>query len=147
MYSFLHLTFEEYFTAREIARLWTQGRFKLTPYLHRPRREEPVLLAAAHLSDGDDERHADALCARSSLSAEKRYEEILHRDLLLAARCLADDVVVSRDVSTRVFDGLDRDIHDVDHSTERSDRDGARRHGKGAVREHSDGYSAEENTG
>ena len=107
VYSFLHLTFEEYFTAREMARLWLQGRFKLTPYLHRPRWEEPVLLAAAHLSDSDDERHADAF-VREILAAESGYEDILHRDLLLAARCLADDVVVSRDVSARIFDDLDR---------------------------------------
>src|SRR5215469_13194196 len=60
VYGFLHLTFEEYFTARELARLWKQGKFKLTPYLHRPRWEGPILLAAAYLSDEDDEGRPDA---------------------------------------------------------------------------------------
>jgi GTPase SAR1 family protein len=107
VYGFLHLTFEEYFTARELARLWKQGRFKLDPYLHRPRWDEPTLLAAAHLSDEDDERHANDF-VREILGAGSPYEKELHRDLLLAARCLADDVVVSRELSDRVFDGLDR---------------------------------------
>ena len=107
VYGFLHLTFEEYFTARELARLWKQGKFKLNPYLHRPRWEEPILLAAAYLSDEDDERHPDEF-VREILEARSPYEKELHRDLFLAARCLADDVVVSRELSDRILDELDQ---------------------------------------
>jgi HEAT repeat protein len=107
VYGFLHLTFEEYFSARELARLWKQGQFKLDPYLHRPRWEEPVLLAAAHLSNEDDARYANDF-VRGILEAGSPYEYELHRDLLLAARCLAEDVVVSRELSDRILDGLDR---------------------------------------
>jgi HEAT repeat protein/energy-coupling factor transporter ATP-binding protein EcfA2 len=105
MFGFLHLTFQEYYAGRELARLWKQGRFKLGPFLHRPRWEEPILLACAHLSDEDDERAVNAFVLEI-LDAGSLYEKELRRDLLLAARCLADDAAVSGEVCKRIMQEL-----------------------------------------
>ena len=87
--------------------LWKQGKFPLTTYLHRPRWEEPILLACAHLSDEDDDRAVNEL-VRQILEAGSPYEKPLHRDLLLAARCLADEANVSRELTRRIFEELDQ---------------------------------------
>jgi len=107
VFGFLHLTFEEYCAGRKLARLWKQGKFPLTSYLHRPRWEEPVLLACAHLSDEDDDRAVNEF-VRQILEAGSPYEKPLHRDLLLAARCLADEANVSRELTRRIFEELDQ---------------------------------------
>jgi HEAT repeat protein len=107
VFGFLHLTFEEYCAGRELARRWKQGKLKLTNYLHRPRWEEPILLACAHLSDEDD-YHAVDNFVREILEAESPYEKQLHRDLLLAGRCLADEANVSRELRQRILGGLDQ---------------------------------------
>jgi hypothetical protein len=105
VYGFLHLTFEEYFAGRELARLWKQGKQPLAAFLHRPRWEEPILLACAHLSDEDDERLVNEF-VREILEANSPYERELHRDLLLAGRCLADDAAVSSELANRILDEL-----------------------------------------
>ena len=79
----------------------------MSQYLHRPRWEEPLRLACAHLSDSDNEQKADRF-VREILDAGSPYEDVCCRDLLLAARCLGDDVFVYHDASDRIFRGLDR---------------------------------------
>ena len=106
VFGFLHLTFEGYFAGRELARRWGRKEIKLRDYLHRPRWEEPIRLAAAHLSDSDDESRANDFLTEI-LDAQSPYERECHRDLLLAARCLGDDAFGYPDVIDRVFDGLD----------------------------------------
>ncbi len=86
-YGFLHLTFEEYFAAREIIRRRVDALQKIHQHRHDPRWEEPVLLAVAFVSndypedatemivtailaEGED---AEAMGFESSL-----YEEVLH---------------------------------------------------------------------
>lgn len=105
VFGFLHLTFEEYLAGRELARRWKQQKDRLTQFLHHSRWEEPILLACSHLSDDDDRRGVNEF-VRQILEAGSPYEQVLHRDLLLAARCLADDVSVSRDLARRIFDQL-----------------------------------------
>ena len=106
VFGFLHLTFEEYFAGRELARRWKQGTVQLRDYLHRPRWEEPFRLAAAHLSDEDDETLAERF-VREVFEAGSPFEKECHRDLLLAARCLGDDVRVSPELVDAIFSGLD----------------------------------------
>ncbi|NQT14240.1 MAG: NACHT domain-containing protein, partial [Planctomycetes bacterium] len=107
VFGFLHLTFEEYFAGRELARRWLRRELKLRDYLHRPRWEEPIRLAAGHLSGLDDEQRANDFLA-AILDAGSSYERECHRDLLLAARCLGDDAFAYPRVIDRVFDELDR---------------------------------------
>jgi len=106
VFGFLHLTFEEYFAAREFARRWKQQHLCLEDYLHLPRWREILLLASAHLSDEDDEQASDAF-VRRILEAHSPYEAQLHRDLLLAVHCLADDAVVYKDLREDVFARID----------------------------------------
>jgi hypothetical protein len=106
VFGFLHLTFEEYFAARELVRRWKQGQVQLCDYLHLPRWREILLLASAHLSDEDDDE-APSRFVRLILDAKSPYEAQLRRDLLLAAECLADDAVVYPDVCRDVLNRLD----------------------------------------
>lgn len=97
IYGFLHLTFEEYFAGLRLADKWErEGMSALTQLLHDPRWTEVILLAAGHL--GTSSQHRATLFVRTILEAHSEYEEILHRDLLLAARCLADDVRVDAEL-------------------------------------------------
>ena len=45
--------------------------------------------------------------------AKGPYDDILHRDLLMAARCLADDVDVSHDLRRHILE----DLFDLWHTT------------------------------
>jgi hypothetical protein len=93
LYGFLHLTFEEYFAAVHLAEQWLQGgTHVLTPLLHNPRWTEVLLLAVGRL--GDVSPFLATQFVQAILEAEDPYENILSRHLLLAARCLADDVRV-----------------------------------------------------
>ena len=111
-YGFMHLTFEEYFVAREIIRRRDDISGKIYHYRHHPRWEEPILLAIAFLSndypDDASEIISTAILAKGAL-AEKQgfvsspYESILHRDILLAVRTLADGLGLSVSFSNEVI--------------------------------------------
>lgn len=93
IYGFLHLTFEEFFTAACLKERWLDDRRgALAPLLHDPRWNEIILLTAGLL--GDFSQSQATSFVQDILRAGSDYEEILHRDLLLAAQCLADDVRV-----------------------------------------------------
>ncbi len=102
-YGFLHLTFEEYFAARELVRNPQTAARKIHPLRHDPRWREPILLAIGFASQGFPDLPSSLI--RTAILAEgeeaallkckpSQYESILHRDLLLAARVLGDDVRV-----------------------------------------------------
>ena len=112
-FGFLHLTFQEYFAALELTRNSLQMAQRIHEVRHRPRWEEPILLAIASRQSPDD---ADML-VRSAILAEgelaqqqgfkpSEYEDILHRDLFLAARCLADDVPVYPELRQQIVNRL-----------------------------------------
>jgi HEAT repeat protein len=102
LYGFLHLTFEEYFTAVHLADQWERGgKSVLKPLLHDPRWTEVILLTAGHL--GESSQYRATQFVKTILSAGSEYEDILHHDLLLAARCLADDVRVDAPVRRTTF--------------------------------------------
>lgn len=97
LYGFLHLTFEEYFAAVHLADKWArEGKSVLKPLLHDPRWSEPILLTAGLLSESSQYRATQFV--KTILSAQSEYENILHRDLLLAVRCLGDDVRVDAEL-------------------------------------------------
>lgn len=114
-FGFAHLSFQEYLAARHIA-----GRRDpfgaVAPHLHDPRWREVILLTAGILSG---EHAADFV--RAVLSAGSAYEEILHRDLLLAARCLADDVAVDYPLRREILDRLFDLWHNTDFAKLRQD--------------------------
>ena len=93
LYGFMHLTFEEYFTARHLVSRSAHARDQILKYLHLPRWREPILLAVGSLSKQFYEDTRDLL--RAILDARSDYEEILHRDLLFAAICVGDSVNVA----------------------------------------------------
>ncbi|MBV7330578.1 HEAT repeat domain-containing protein [Chloroflexi bacterium TSY] len=92
-FGFLHLTFQEYFAGRALARLDPQKRWEtLRPHLHKPRWREPILLCAGQLGVIEQRQDQVSNFVQQILTAESDDEEILHRDLFLAAGAMADDV-------------------------------------------------------
>ena len=93
-YGFLHLTFEEYFAALklEIEKDGPRHAFIKT-HLHNPRWREVILLTvgAIGILRSDEERVTDLL-EQDIWKAQSPLEEWLHRDLLFAGLCLADEV-------------------------------------------------------
>lgn len=105
LYGFLHLTFEEYFAAVRLCEVWDrEGNEALKPLLHNPRWTEIVLLAAGRF--GEFSQYQATRFVRSILEAGSEYEDILHRDLLLAARCLGDDIRVDPDLRRKIVASL-----------------------------------------
>lgn len=114
MYSFMHLTFEEYFAARDMVSFQPEAAERIHRHRYDPRWEEPIrlviglerpknathLIRTAILAQG---KEAEAAGFMPSL-----YEEILRRDLLLAARCIGDctgvEPSLARDVANELVD-------------------------------------------
>ena len=91
--AFTHLTLQEYFVGRGLARMEPESRWDLIrSHIHDSQWREPLMLCAGHL--GVIEYRADAASSlvRHILSAGSAYEEILHRDLLLTISFVAEDV-------------------------------------------------------
>ncbi len=94
LYGFLHLTFEEYFASIKLKDKWRrEGDSILKPLLHQPRWTEVILLCAGNMDQFDATQFVNAI-----LKANSEYENVLHRDLMLAARVLGDDVRVDPDL-------------------------------------------------
>ncbi len=92
-YGFLHLTFEEYFTARAVVLRNDRETF-IKRHLHNPRWREVILLTVGTVGiiDNDEEKVTELV--RAIVNANSPYEWALHRDLLFAGHCLADDIGV-----------------------------------------------------
>ncbi|HEY1349274.1 MAG TPA: HEAT repeat domain-containing protein [Ktedonobacteraceae bacterium] len=94
-YGFLHLTFEEYFAACELVLRDDRDVFIKT-HLHNPRWREVILLAVGTIGILQyNEREVTRLLQEAILGAQSPFENRLHRDLILAGICLADDIGVS----------------------------------------------------
>jgi HEAT repeat protein len=93
LYAFVHLTFQEYFTACDIyngsemnqSKIWKQ----ILPYLHDSHWQEVIRLLIAKMNSFD--RVGQKFIERI-IKAKTPYEPLLKRNLLLAGMCLADDV-------------------------------------------------------
>jgi HEAT repeat protein len=95
-YGFLHQTFQEYFAARELVvhKHWEK---LIRKHVHDPHWREVILLAAGTIGIlQSDEDGVTELVQEVILKARSCYEHWLHRDLLIAGLCLADDIGVSR---------------------------------------------------
>lgn len=93
LYGFMHLTFEEYFTARHLVSSSQRARDEILQRLHQPRWREPILLAVGSLSKQYYEDTQGLL--EAILAVGSPYESVLHRDLLFAATCVGDSVNVT----------------------------------------------------
>jgi HEAT repeat protein len=93
LYGFLHQTFTEYFTAYYLAGKWEDGALDLGRYAKAPHWLEVLLLLAGHLGIQRREKAGRFLrdLRRESSSG---YGRIVHEDLLLALRVLADGVPI-----------------------------------------------------
>ncbi len=112
-FGFLHLTFQEYFAGRALARMSPDERWEaMAPHLHRPRWREPILLCAGQLGVIERRRDAVSDLAQSILTANSPHEAILYRDLFLSAALAADDV----GLSPTVLDALTRQLQPLQDS-------------------------------
>jgi hypothetical protein len=94
-YGFLHLTFEEYFAARDLVSQKNRISF-IKQHLHESRWREVILLAIGYIGIVDAyETDVTELVQEAILRAESPFERWLHRDLLFAGLCLADDIGIS----------------------------------------------------
>ena len=99
-FSFLHLSVQEYLAARFLSGC-VDSFERLKPRLHNPRWREVILLTAGCL-------HGDFAntFVENILNAHSPYDDLLHRDVLLAARCVGDDVPVSPKLRNQIRDTL-----------------------------------------
>jgi HEAT repeat protein len=106
-FGFRHLTFQEYFAGRALTHLPAEERWALLQLtLHSGRWREPLRLCAARLGVSEGRTaEAQALVAHI-LEAGSEYEAQLHRDLLLAADCAADDIGVDQLLLQQIADAL-----------------------------------------
>lgn len=100
LFDFLHPTFKEYLAARHLAERRNPLEL-LGERLFAPRWREIVLLTAGMLK-GD---HLDDFL-NGILQSGTEYDKQLQRPLLLAARCLADDVPASASLRRQLRDDL-----------------------------------------
>jgi HEAT repeat protein len=91
LYGFLHQTFAEYLTAYHLAGRWEDGELSLIEYVHDPYWREVLLLMAGHLGTQRRAKAGRFIEAISNLRSSP-YEDVIHRDLLLAGRILGDGV-------------------------------------------------------
>lgn len=107
VFGFLHQTFQEYLAAQDI---FSEGEFvkDLGRYIQDPRWHETLRLACGYLgvvANPPQKANVTALLRRI-LEAGSPYESLLHRDLLLAATCIADDVNPRKDIEREIVTRL-----------------------------------------
>jgi HEAT repeat protein/energy-coupling factor transporter ATP-binding protein EcfA2 len=105
-YGFLHLAFEEYFAARELEIREGRDEF-IKVHLHEARWREVILLTVGSIGIlHSNEKSATNVVQHVILDAGSRYEKWLHRDLLFAGTCLADDVGVSIECEEQILEQI-----------------------------------------
>jgi len=102
LFGFFHLTFEEYLAARYLIG-WEEEKLKeeVKRRMHDPRWEEVILLAAASLSGSKAESLVKVIRENKG-----RFDDLFHRNLLLAARCLADGVNTRFETKREILNSL-----------------------------------------
>lgn len=107
IYSFVHLTFQEYFAAcdlekryiTDLERLWGE----IQPHLYDPRWREVILLLLGRLNEHDE---PPSILVEKILREHDKFDEVLHRNLFLAAACLADRVNVRETLRNEIVNPL-----------------------------------------
>ena len=109
---FLHLTFQEYFAARYLVNDFDEAKKLLRLHRHKARWEEPLRLAIATQTGANAAKliraalwHKEGGKAGTGY-APSEYEDILHRDLLLTARCLGDCADIESTLAREIADEL-----------------------------------------
>jgi len=96
-YGFLYLPFEEYFAAKRLEKRKDRNDF-IRKYLHDPRWHEVILLTVGAIGIlNNNEEEVTELVYHTIARAGSPYEWALHRDLLFAGECLADDIGIRVD--------------------------------------------------
>jgi hypothetical protein len=102
-YGFMHLTFEEYYAARNLVARPTRAPKLIRDKLHNPRWEEPILLALGFVGLDYPEQAIDLVelsvfgrgeGADDWTITPSAFENILGRDYLFALRCLGDEIPI-----------------------------------------------------
>ncbi len=102
-WGFIHRTFQEYFAARAVAVLPAEERFaRIRPHLHNPGWQEVLLLIAGQIGVMNADEAGATAFVRAIHTAKSLYDAILHRDLLLAAAILGDDVGVKPSLTRQI---------------------------------------------
>jgi hypothetical protein len=107
VYTFSHLTFQEYLAACDIEKrlahstdaLWKE----IQPHLHGAHWREVILLLLGSLNRFEEH---NSVLVRKIYEGSDIYEPVLHRHLLLAAQALADRVEVEAKLHDQVVDTL-----------------------------------------
>ncbi len=95
-FSYLHHSFEEYFAARQLVQDPAMWLTNLRRYRLDPRWDEVFLLALGFISKDYQEaasRLLYDLCLDPLREEQPEYEELFHRDLLIALRACADGIL------------------------------------------------------
>ncbi|MBI3914237.1 MAG: HEAT repeat domain-containing protein [Chloroflexi bacterium] len=112
VYSFIHLTFQEYFAACDLEKRYSHDLDLLwkniQPHLFDPRWLEVVLLLLGRLNERDE---PPSVIMKKFLRERDKFDEVLKRHLFLAARCLADRVNVRESLQNEIIDGLVKLAH------------------------------------
>ena len=95
-FGFLHLTFQEYYVARYLARLQPAERWAiLQSKINYPRWHDPILLCAGWLGLVEKDHSAVEQLLNQILNANSPHEAILHRNLFLATAIMSEKVGLS----------------------------------------------------
>jgi hypothetical protein len=107
IFAFWHPMFEEYLAAVKLTTPAHRAKERLLPLRRDPRWREVILLAVGHLGLIQRDREtASELVRALAFDEPDALEPVLHRHLLLAAACVADDVGVKRNVGEDVIVAL-----------------------------------------
>jgi hypothetical protein len=107
--SFIHLTFQEYFAASDL--YWRYRKSPdaiwqaIQPHLYDSHWLEVILLLLGRLNDDGD---TPSIIVEKILREHDKFDDVIHRDLFLAARCLADGVKVSESLQNVIVEKLSR---------------------------------------
>jgi len=114
-YGFMHLTFEEYFTARYLISHSKKRAQRIRLHLHQAHWHEPILLALGFVGlDYPDEASellemsilVEGIEAQDFGFAPSAYERLLGRDFLFSLRCLGDNILMRSQLLKRLCEQL-----------------------------------------
>lgn len=149
VYGFLHQTFGEYLAGLHIMRKMQAGELELKEYIHRSVWYEPLLLMIGQLTLNS--RPQASKLMRQILDYPTPYEDILQRNLLLAADCLADDIQVIPELRDEILRKLAKLCENPvptlrDKAVERYERIAVTRYQENALTILKDSYSFDDHT-
>lgn len=115
-YGFLHLSFQEYFVAKHLLQSYEEIEGLVYLHKHMPNWFEPIVLLISNLSETNPDVAISILkkailCDSQYVSMRtmlpSRFEELLHRDLLLAVRIIAEWPTIDKRLHYLIIKFLD----------------------------------------